>query len=73
MNEISRPKLIAVWFAILVLVGIVMVMAGVRMTGSTVGLLIALALLPPVLVLRFWPGADAAETVGEVIRGRRDR
>jgi branched-subunit amino acid permease len=66
--HMTRPKLIQIWFAAVAFVVIATVAFGAAVTVSTAAMLLALALVPPVLVLLLWPGIQPP-TASEVIHG----
>ena len=68
MLNLTRSKLIQMWFVAVVLVAVACLVAGVTMEFSTGLMLLALSLAPPVMVLMLWPGAQPP-TVAEVLRG----
>jgi hypothetical protein len=68
MLNLTRSKLIQMWFVAVVLVVVACFVAGVTMEVSTGLMLLALSLAPPIMVLMLWPGTQPP-TVGEVLRG----
>ena len=69
-SEVTRSKVIVVWFLFLVLVVTTARMFGMSITLETAALLVAMSLVPPSLLLMLWPGVQP-QTAGEVIRGER--
>jgi hypothetical protein len=70
--NITRSTLIQSWFAAVVLVAVTIVALGTDMTLGTAGLLLALSLVPPAIVMMLWPGPQAA-TAAEVLRDTERR
>jgi hypothetical protein len=68
MLNLTRSKLIQMWFVAVVLVVVACLVAGVTMEFSTGLMLLALSLAPPIMVLMLWPGTQPL-TVSEVLRG----
>jgi hypothetical protein len=67
--HISRNRVLELWFIGLVLAALVAFAFGPGATGMTIALLVAIALVPPALVLMLWPGARTA-TARDVLYGR---
>jgi len=70
--HMTRSRLIQIWFAAVAVVVVVAVVSGVAVTVATGAMVLALALTPPVIVLRLWPGTQPL-TASEVIRGTDPR
>ena len=70
LNDITRSRVIQVWFAAVVLVVVAAVAFGAAVTVGTGVLLLALCLVPPVIVLVLWPGVQP-QTASEVLHGDR--
>jgi hypothetical protein len=68
LNNLTRSRLIQVWFTAVALVAVAGIALGASMTFGTIALLLALCLVPPVIVLMLWPGVQPP-TVGDVLRG----
>jgi hypothetical protein len=66
MNEITRSKLIQIWFMIVCVVIAAGVTLGTRVTAGTGAMLFLLCLVPPTIVLILWPGVQAP-TAAEVL------
>jgi hypothetical protein len=72
LKNMTRSRLIQVWFAAVVLVIVASITLGASVTIATGVMLLALCLVPPAIVLKLWPGAEAP-TAAEVLRyDRRD-
>jgi hypothetical protein len=65
-NDITRNRFVALWFAAVAVVIASVVALGVNIGVSTTALLLALALVPPGIILVLWRGAPA-QTVGEIL------
>lgn len=72
LKNMTRSKLIQAWFVAVVLIAVAGVALGVSVNRSTIALLLALALAPPVILLLLWPGVQPP-TASEVIRGGQKR
>jgi hypothetical protein len=68
LRNMTRARLIRVWFAAVALVIVTSVALGATMTVGTGAILLALCLVPPTIVLLLWPGVQPP-TAAEVIRG----
>jgi hypothetical protein len=66
-KEITRSKLIQVWFAAVGIVVAAGMAFGASVTVGTGTMLLALCLAPPAIVLLLWPAAQS-RTVAEVLR-----
>jgi hypothetical protein len=73
LKEMTRARLIQVWFAGILLFVAACTTFGMAMTVGTGAVLFGLSLVPPALVLMLWPGVQP-QTVAEVLYGtsRRD-
>jgi hypothetical protein len=67
--HISRTRVIELWIIGVVLAALVAFVFGSGATGTTIALLVALALVPPALILMLWPGARTV-TARDVLYGR---
>ena len=72
LTEMTRSKLIQVWFATMSLVVAAAVALGVTVTIGTAAILVALSLVPPAIVLALWPGVQPM-TAADVLYGRDRR
>ena len=68
MKNMTRSRVIQVWFAAVALVAAAGVAFGVAMTLGTGTMLLALSFVPPAIVLLLWPGNQPL-TAAEVIHG----
>ena len=68
LKDITRAKMIRVWFAAVALVCVAMVAFGRTVTLGTGGVLLALSIVPPVIIFLLWPGPQSL-TAGDVLRG----
>ena len=66
LNDMTRSRVIQVWFGAAALVVAASVALGASVTVGTGALLLALCLVPPVITLMLWPGVQAP-TVAEVL------
>ena len=68
LKNMTRSKLIQIWFvavALLVAAGVAM---GTTITFGTGALLVAGCLVPPAVLFMLWPGVET-QTAGDVLRG----
>jgi len=68
LNNMTRARVIQVWFVVVVLAVVTAVAFGVPMTLAAAGLLLVLSLVPPLVVFVLWPGPQSL-TAGDVLRG----
>ncbi len=69
LKDITRSRLIQVWFAAVALVVVAGVAFGSTVTVSTWAMLLALSLVPPAIVFLLWPGVQPL-TAADVVHGR---
>ena len=72
LSNMTRTRVIQVWFAAVALVVVTAVAFGAEMKVSTGGMLLTLSLVPPLIVFLLWPPAQTL-TAGDVIRGTDHR
>ena len=70
LKDMTRSRVIQVWFAAVALVVVAGVALGATVTVGTGVLLLALCLVPPVIVLVLWPGVQP-QTASEVLHDDR--
>jgi spore maturation protein SpmA len=68
LKNMTRTRLIQIWFAVVVVAIVIGVVAGAMPTATTAAMLLALCLVPPAIVMLLWPGIQPP-TVGDVLRG----
>ena len=68
LSNMTRTRVIQVWFAAVALVVVAAVAFGGEVNVGTGGMLLTLSLVPPIIVFLLWPRAQAL-TAGDVIRG----
>ena len=66
LKEISRNRLVGLWFAAVAVVIASVVAMGVNVGVSTTALLLTLSLVPPGIILVLWRGAPSP-TVAEIL------
>ena len=66
LKDMTRSRLIQVWFAAMTLVVVAGLALGVAVTIGTGALLLALCLVPPAIILMLWRGGPAP-TIAEVL------
>jgi hypothetical protein len=73
LKDMTRSRLIQVWFAAVLLIVVAAMAFGLSVTVSTGAMLLVLSLVPPSIVLLLWPGVQPL-TASEVLHGAaRDR
>jgi hypothetical protein len=72
LKDITRSRLIQVWFAAVALVVVAGVAFGSTVTVSTGAMLLALSLVPPAIVFLLWQGVQPL-TAADVVHGRDRR
>jgi hypothetical protein len=70
--RMTRWRLITAWYAAVALVIVAALALGAAVAVSTGAMLLALALVPPMLVIMLWPGVQPL-TASEVIHGANRR
>lgn len=70
--DITRARVIGMWFSVLALVAAFWFAFGTSLGAGTVALLVGLSVVPPAILLILWPGVQPL-TAGEVIRGTDPR
>jgi hypothetical protein len=71
LKNLTRAKLIRIWFAAVVAMIAGGASLGARVTASTGAMLLGLCLVPPAIVLLLWPGVQpptAADVLHDVDR-----
>jgi hypothetical protein len=66
VNDITRNRLVGLWFAAVAVVIASVVALGVNVGVSTTALLLTLSLVPPGIVLGLWRGGPP-QTVAEIL------
>jgi hypothetical protein len=66
LKEISRNRLVGLWFAAVAVVIASVVAMGVNVGVSTSALLLALSLVPPAIIFVLWRDGPP-QTVGEIL------
>ena len=72
LRNMTRPRLIQVWFATISLIVVAAVALGVTVTLGTAAMLLPLSLVPPAILLVLWPGVQP-RTAADVLYGRDQR
>jgi hypothetical protein len=57
-KEMTRSRVIQMWFAAIVLIAVAAVALGATVTIGTGVLLAAMSLVPPAIVLMLWPSVE---------------
>jgi hypothetical protein len=65
-KNITRSRLIQIWFAAMALVIVAGIALGAAVTIGTGAMLLALCLVPPAIILLLWPGVQTP-TIAEVL------
>jgi hypothetical protein len=72
LKDITRARLIQIWFAAVALVVVGGLVYGASVTVSTAAVLAAVCLVPPAIVLMLWPGIQPP-TIAEVLHDAERR
>jgi hypothetical protein len=76
LNDITRNRLVGLWFAAVAVIIASVVATGARVTASTTALLLTLSVVAPGILMALWRGAPP-QTVGEILyaanKGREGR
>ncbi len=72
LKQLTRSKVIVIWFSAVALVVVSLIAFGVAMTIGTGALLLAMCLVPPLLVMMLWP-TGGPPTVAEVLHDAQGR
>ena len=67
LKDLTRSKLIQIWFAAIILIAAAGVAMGATVRFGTGALLAAACLVPPAIVFMLWPGVEPP-TAGDVLR-----
>lgn len=68
LKNMTRSRVIQVWFAVVLLIVVASIALGASLTVGTGAMLLALSLVPPAIVLALWPGVQPP-TVQDVLHG----
>lgn len=68
LRNVTRARVIRLWFAVIALAVVTAVAFGAEVTVGTAAMLLALSLVPPAIVVALWP-TEQALTAAEVLRG----
>jgi hypothetical protein len=71
-NDITRSRLLQIWFTAVALIAVAGFALGASMTFSTGAILLALCLVPPAIIMKLWPGAQP-ETIAQVLHDTERR
>jgi hypothetical protein len=72
VNDITRNRLVGVWFAAVAVAIASVVAIGVNVAVSTTALLLTMSLVPPAVMVLVWRGAPPS-TVGEILYAANTR
>ena len=65
-NNMTRSKLLQIWFTSVALIAVAGFALGASMTISTGAILLALCLVPPAIIMKLWPGVQP-QTIAQVL------
>jgi len=71
-KNMTRSRLIQVWFAAILLIVVAAVALGITVTVGTAAMLLALSVVPPAILLVLWPRVQS-RTAADVLYGREER
>ena len=66
LNDITRSRLLQIWFAAVALIAVAGFALGASVTLSTGAILLALCLVPPAIIMKLWPGVQP-QTIAQVL------
>jgi hypothetical protein len=72
LADMTRSRLIQLWFTAVALVIVAAIALGASMSISTAAILLALCLVPPAIVLKLWP-VSQSQTIAEVLHDSERR
>jgi len=72
LKDMTRSRVIQVWFAAIALVAVAGVALGAAVTLGTAAVLLALCLVPPAILVLLWPGVEPP-TIAEVLHDAERR
>jgi hypothetical protein len=72
LTDMTRSRLIQLWFTAVALVIVAAIALGASMSISTAAILLALCLVPPAIVLKLWP-VRQSQTIAEVLHDSEGR
>jgi len=72
LTDMTRSRLIQIWFTAVALVIVAGIALGASVTVGTGAILLALCLAPPAIVLRLWPDRRP-QTIAEVLHDAEGR
>jgi hypothetical protein len=68
LKDMTRSRVIQVWFVAVALIAVATFALGWAISMGTAGLLLALSLVPPAILILLWPQVQLP-TAAEVLRG----
>ncbi len=69
-QDMTRSRLIQVWFAAVALIVVAGIALGAAVTIGTGAMLLGLCLVPPMIILMLWPGVQTP-TIAQVLHDTR--
>jgi hypothetical protein len=72
LKHMTRAKVLQIWFGAAALIIAASIAFGAALTVGTGPMLVAFCLVPPVIILMLWPGAERP-TVAEVLHQAEHR
>lgn len=72
LTDMTRSRLIQVWFTAVALVIVAGIALGASVTIGTGAILLALCLVPPAIIMKLWPGRQP-QTIAEVLHDTERR
>jgi ABC-type glucose/galactose transport system permease subunit len=71
-NDMTRSRLLQIWFTAAALVVVAGIALGASMTIGTAAILLALCLIPPAIVLKLWPDVPS-QSIAQVLHDTEHR
>ena len=66
LNNMTRSKLLQIWFTSVALIAVAGFALGASMTFSSGAILLALCLVPAAIIMKLWPGVQP-QTIAQVL------
>jgi len=71
-TDMTRSRLLQIWFAAVALVVVASLALGVSVTLGTAAILLTVSLVPLAIVLKLWPGRQT-QSINDVLHGNERR
>lgn len=71
-NNMTRSKLLQIWFTAVALIAVALFALGASVTFGTAAILLALCLVPAAIIMKLWPNVQP-QTIAEVLHDTERR